>query len=467
MSTAPAAPAGAAAAPDAGTAPPPTKIETVPADIRRRVLGTKAPTPEEIAAKEKAEKEAADKKALDDKAAADKKKSDDETAARAAAGTPPPDKVKKVKAGPPLPEKAAAAPDAKQIDQVVREVLKENERQTAPAAAPVDPEVQREIELATFAAAKNPERYAGMADKVKSFYAWNAEHTAAKAKELGGERSPEFREYLDSDEYKALVVQNRPSYARGDRVKLAEDLIATRARAEARQEMAPELKALERKTAELEHAPVIRAKTNEILKIVITDPAENKDPAMEGFAKDPEKFGHDHPEEARIIASEAAEAVELVTEVYRMDLDLVDFNPRAPTPRQAQIRKFMQERNAELRAQHPSGIEMPGGKILVDADTFLQRGLDKDPRYRVFNADEIAGMLAVTANSVVRDRLQKRREGITKSVYAPRAATPPSAPNGQDANAPQEPPSPGATTRAAPGTAMKPKESKSLGRRYA
>jgi hypothetical protein len=359
-----------------------------------------------------------------------------------------------VKDGPALPAAPAAGTppaDTRSVEQIVREVLPEITRENAPAAPALDPEVQREIDLAAFAERKNPERYAGMAGKVKGFFTSHQELVAAKAKELGGEKSGEFKDWLESDEYKTWVASNRPSYVRGDKQKLAEDLVGERAREEARKEMAPELKALERQTAELKHAPVIHVKKERCLQIILTDPGEVKDPALVEFAKDATKFTEAYPEEGRLIAAEALDAVELIEEVYKVDLDLVEFNPRAPTPKQAKIRDFSVALNAELRAKHPNGFEAADGKILVDAATFDRLGLHKDARYRTFTADEIAGALAAQRNAEVLQKLKQRREGVTKSIYAPRAETPAAAPSGQAPAAGESTASPTSPSAAAPG----------------
>lgn len=359
------------------------------------------------------------------------------------AGDPPPaaPRVRKVlKEAPPLPAAPAAPPPPA--------------APAAPAAAapPVDPEVQREIDLAAFAARRNPDKYAGMDGRVKGFFTAQGELLAAKSKELGGDRSPEFRDYLESDEFKAWQSQNRPSYHRGDRTKLAEDMVADRARAEARSEMAPEFKALERKTAELQHAPMIEAQANAALRIMLNDPHSERDPALVAFAANPAKFGEDHPEEARIIAEEANQCVELVKEVIRLDRDLVDFNPRAPTPQQKIIREFSLKQNASLREKHPNGIPMADDSILIDAETYERLGLHRDPKYRVFNAQEIVGMLAATRNSEMLQRLSVRRVGVSKSIYATPAIAPASGPSGQPPASPEPPASPAAPTSAAPGS---------------
>lgn len=469
MSTAPATPAGAAAAPTGAAAAPAakSKVETVPKDIRNRVLsGRAAPAIPPVKPGEAAPAAgapaapggapAAGTPAAGAAPAAGAPAEGAPAGAPAAGAAPEPikSKVKKVKDGPALPAAPAAGTppaDTRSVEQIVREVLPEITRENAPPAPALDPEVQREVDLAAFAEKKNPERYAGMAGKVKGFFASHQELVAAKAKELGGEKSGEFKDWLESDDYKTWVANNRPSYVRGDKQKLAEDLVAERAREEARKEMAPELKALERQTAELKHAPIIHVKKERCLQIILTDPSESKDPALVEFAKDATKFTQAYPEEGRLIAADALEAVELIEEVYKVDLDLVEFNPRAPTPKQAKIRDFSVALNAELRAKHPNGFEAADGKILVDAATYDRLGLHKDERYRTFTADEIAGALAAQRNAEVLNKLKQRREGVTKSIYAPRAEAPAAAPSGQAPAAGESTQSPTSPSAAAPG----------------
>lgn len=461
MSTAPATPAGAAAAPQGAAAAPAakTKVETVPKDIRNRVLSgrTTPATPPAKPGETPPAPGAATPPVVPVEGTPPAGAPAAPAAGAPAAGTPPPEpkpRVKKVKDGPMLPAAPAAGtppPDGRTVEQIVREVLPEITRENAPAAPALDPEVQREIDLAAFAEKRNPERYAGMAGKVKGFFASHQDLVAAKAKELGGDKSGEFKDWLESDEYKTWVANNRPSYVRGDKQKLAEDLVAERARVEARKEIAPELKALERQTAELKHAPVIHAKKERALQIILTDMGENKDPALVEFAKDATKFTQAHPDEGRLIAAEALEAVELIEEVYKVDLDLVEFNPRAPTPKQAKVRDFSVALNAELRAKHPNGFEAVDGKILVDAETFDRLGLHKDARYRTFTADEIAGALAAARNAEVLNKLRGRRDGVTKSIYAPRVEAPPAAPSGQAPGGGEGTASPTSPSAAAPG----------------
>ena len=449
MSTAPAAPAGAAAAPDAGAAPAvKAKVETVPKNIRDRVLGVKPPATPPPAETD------AEKQAKADKAAADKKAADDAAAAKAAGGgaapkagdTPPAERVKKVKEGPdlpPAPEPAAG--------KTVAELVKESLAAQAPAAPPVDPEIQREIDLATFAEQKSPERYTGMAKKITDFYTANDQLIAKKAQELGGMKSPEFKDWLESEEYKGWISQNRPAYARGERRKMEEDMIAERARAAARKEMEPEMAAMKRRQAELEHTPTINAKANHFLNVIITDDNAEKDPALTEFKADPLKFGEAHPEEAQLIAAEAQEGVELIKEIYRLENDLVDFDRNKPTPRQARLREFSTAANTELRTKHPKGIEMQDGKILVDAMTYERLQLHKDQRYRTFTADELAGMVATQKKAEVLTKLQRRREGVSKSIYLPKTAAPAAAPSGQETAGEERTRSPSASVSAMPG----------------
>lgn len=444
-------------------APPATatdpKLPVNWADIKKRVLGDGTTPEDEKAAKKAKEakdaKDATDRKAADELAA--KKKKDDEAAAAAKAKETPAERVRKVKEGPPLPE---PAPEGRSVEQIVRDVLPAITKETTlplPPAPALDPEVQREIDLAAFAERKNPDRYAGLAGKVRTFFAANDELLAAKQKELGGARSPEYREYLESEDYKTWLQGNRPSYQRGDKAKLAEDMVADRARQEARREMEPELEALKRQTLELKHTPAIQAKANRAYGVVLTDPSDAKDPALEGFAKNPQKFAEEHPDEARLIANRATEAVELVKEIYRVDLNLVTINPAAPSAQHAELRRFSVGLNEKLRTKHPNGVELEDGKILVDFDTYSRRGLQRDPRYRTFTADDLAGALTATRAAELRAELAKRREGVAKSIYAPKPAAGAPAASGQPPTPPDdEPASPTASTSRAPGGVQTP-----------
>lgn len=444
--------------------------KSIAPSFRDRVLNGSRPQPPETPeakakreADEKAKADAAEK----EKQAAEAKAREDAEKAKGAA-TPPASRVKKVKPGPELPPPTtAAAPTAEVLKEVVREVVAETRETTTAAPAPnADPEIQREIEIASFAEKKHGDKYAGMARKVSDFFTARDQLISAKAKELGGAKSPEFREWLDGDEFKGWIDENRPSYQRGDKAKLTEEMIADRAREEARREMEPELKRIDRQSREMEVKPVIQSVTTHLVQnVILVDPAEkpeDKDPALTGFAADPLKFGEEHPEEARLIAQDANEVVELVGELYRIEHDLVDFDPKKPSPRQQALREFSVQQNAVLRNEHPNGIEMQDGKILIDADTFTKRGLHKDPRYRVFNTEELAGMLAHERRVKLLGKLKQRRDGVAKSIYAPKGAAPAAAPAAQAGQAAatttEEERSPAASVSRQPNTRATPPE---------
>lgn len=419
----------------AGAATPPPAKPSSPSDIKRRAQGLPPLTPEQEAAianswktKESAPAVKADEipPAGDAKPPAEKKIDP----------VPPVEKVRKVKAGPPLPEPSKAA-DGKSIETLVREAL-EKEKPAKAAAPKVAPEIERELELARFAEKKNPEAYGGFADKVTSYYEARDELLSAKAKELGGQNSHEFRDYVESDEFKEWAKSARPAYQRGDVAKLQEDMIADRTREQVKAEMAPEMKALERKTREIEHARDINDRVQRSVQIIITDTAAEKEPAMVQFAANPQKFGEDYPEEAKLIANEATEAMEQIREVYRIDRDIVEFNPSRPTDTQQKIKQFLVKQNTALREKYPNGIEMDGGKILVDAETYHSRNLGNDARYRLFQADEIAGMIAATKNEEVREKLRVRREGVAKSFYSKKEAPATTPPDKQETTADNE-----------------------------
>lgn len=433
MSTTAAPAAGAA---PAAASPAPTKIAS---EIRRRAQGLPPLDPEAAAAKAESDRKTAEAKAATDKAAADAAKAEADRKAAEAAGAPPPvvEKVKKVKAGPALPEPEVKP--GKTVEELVREVLPviTKESAAASAAPQVSPEIERELEIAAFAAKRHPEKYAGQAEKIIGFYESRDALLAQKAKELGGAASDDYKEWLKGDELTEWVRSNRPGYQRGDAARIQEEMIADRAKAEARAEMEPQLRELERRTLTVQHEPEINARVGEAMRIIITDASEQKDPALVGFVTDAAKFGADHPEEARLIAGEANEAAELIREVYRVDRRLVEFDPKRPTDLQRQVGDFMRAKNVELQKQFPTGLERPDGTILIDAQTYEARGLAKDKRYRTFNADDVAGMMAAERNAALRAKLASRREGVAKSVYAAKPAPAPA--DGQSAEVAAKP----------------------------
>lgn len=446
--------------------------KSIAPSFRDRVLNGARPAPPETP-EQKAKREADEKAKTDaaqkEKEAAEAKVREDAEKAKGGNAGAPTSRVKKVKAGPELPPETppASGPSGEALREVVREVVAETNRPSTETSTPsLDPEIQREIEIARFAETKHGDKYTGMAGKVEKFFRERDQLVAAKAKELGGQKSPEFREWLDGDEFKGWIDENRPSYQRGDKAKLTEEMIADRAREEARREMEPEIKRIDRQSREMQVKPIIdQVTTHLVQKVILVDPAEkpeDKDPALTGFAANPMKFGEEHPEEARLIAQDANEVVELVSELYRIDHDLVDFDPKKPTPRQQQLREFSVQQNTVLRKEHPNGIEMQDGKILIDADTYTKRGLHKDPRYRVFNTEELAGMLAHERRMKLLGKLSQRREGVSKSIYAPKPAAggaPAAGQNGQPpATPPEEERSPSANVSRAPNTRATPPE---------
>jgi len=474
MSTAPAA-TGATVAPAGDAAPAtkstdqPAKITRVPDDVRRRILsGGRMPPEDAAAAKEKADKLAAEKKSADEKAAkektdketADQKKQSDEAAAK-----------KKKKEAPALPDLKSPPPgpgiDPKDLAQTVRDMLPEiqREQRADPQKRTFSPEVEQELVLARFAEQHTPEKYKGMAEKVESFYVAQDQLLAEKAKELGGQRSHEFKNYLESDEYRDWVSRSQPRYERGDKQKLTEAAIAARAEGEAMRKLAPQIDELKKKTLEVEHAANIRQQVQQSYVHILANPPDDPDPALEGFSKDPMKFGEEHPEEARVIATEAQTFGNLIETVHRVDVGLID--PKADKAELKWIRTFMNRQNAEMAKKNPNGLQMPDGHILVDAVTYDKHQLHKDPRYRTWSATEMAGMIALEGNAQVLARLRARRDGVATSVYAKPPALPVLGESGQEKKEPDTKKSPEADVSRSPGGRKENKEKKSLAKQYA
>jgi hypothetical protein len=460
--------AGTAAAPaDKTGAETPAKPKAPPAgylDIKKRILrGDAPPPPISDEEKQRLEKEAADKRAAEEKAEADKKAAEEKAAQEAKA------KQERKKA-PKLPEPPPIAPkpDTKTLAETVREILPEITRQNATPPPKLSPEVEAEIKLAEFAEKQGGEYYQGHAKKVMDFYVVNDEHLAAKAKELGGYRSEDYRQYLESEEYRGFVAQHRPTYQRGDKQKFQGGQIAARAAEQTRKELEPKMRELELKQLETQHAPEIDQLVHGALTVMVADPAEKeeeRDPALVEFAKDPKKFGEQYPEEMRIIATEADAFTRRIRSIKRVSLGL-EVGDVEKNADHRYVSDYMVRQNKAMQEKNPNGIRMPDGKILVDAETYHKHKLQSNRDYRTWTVEEVAGMLAAEGNAQILTRLKQRREGVAKSIYAkPPPALPP-ANNGQGAGTEETPPSPEASTSRASGSKKTPPKTEKATAKY-
>lgn len=182
--------------------------------------------------------------------------------------TPAPAPVPTPTPAPPEPEPvkvvASTTDGLKALGEKVDALAKSIPAAPAPAPAPEPPaddltdedksyvetaltdEQREEIEVAQYAAAKNPEKYKAHAKNMVGFYRKLNEYTTA---------NPEAEE----GELKKFIADNRPKYNGRDRSKLKEAMVEERAEERTVKRLQPQIEAANRKLFEIETKPLVKA----------------------------------------------------------------------------------------------------------------------------------------------------------------------------------------------------------------
>lgn len=367
------------------------------------------------------------------------------------ATTPPPARVKKKdRELPPLP---TATPPPVDIAAVVKQTLAESHQPPAAPAAPVlTDEQQRDLELAKFAAEKYPDRYKALPEQIVSFATERTQHLAAKAAEFGGGTSPEFRDYLQSDDYKTWQREHQPAYQRGDRQKLYEEWLEERGARRTLEKIKPELEETNRKILAMQQQPIIQQTVATAVKTMLTDTSTEKDEAIVEFDKNPQGFLAENEIEGSIILRSAQQLKERAEETLRITSGLVDLSKVVqPTETQQWIDDYVTRLETGIeQANGGRGLPRDDGKILVSQRQMASIPSHQRANYRTLLPNEIVGAMAVDHQVMTKNELKAERERLQRAGFQriKKTTTPPqSAP----APLPSSPASPLASSSAAPG----------------
>lgn len=348
----------------------------------------------------------------------------------------------------------APAPPAPTAEEIAKATAEELRKQPAPppdkkpAPPSLAPEDQQELELAAYAAGKKKDRYAGMDEKLTTYFKKRDDLLMAKATELGGADGPEFREYLESEEYKVFVRSNRPAFHRGDRSELERAKIRDEANADADQRLSGTRRELERKINEVKLAPVIESRVNAaISELLAVD-----DEVVKSYQTDPAKALTEQKLEAQEVENAAVGLRVAVAEYLQIHNNLKDPDPKNPL--HSFLDTFITNQGAILD-QKPEAERVRDGKILVSPGRFYE--LEKSGKakgYATFDDTDVVTMLTTFSKGLLPENLKAIRSTIKASGYE-RVAKPASgdAPPAADEGAP---PSPRAGASRAPGPSDKP-----------
>lgn len=320
------------------------------------------------------------------------------------------DRVRKVSAAPTAPAQTAA-PSA---EEIAREVVRQQQVQK-PAPTEDDhnlaPEDRQELELASYAATKKEDRYKDLPGKLKGYFKKRDELLVTKASELGGADSAEFREYLESEDYKMFVRANRPGFHRGDRAELERSKIEEDALAKADLRVKATEQKLQRQINEVKLAPVIEATVNS----AVSDLLQLEDEVVQAYKADPNKALAERKLEAQEVEN-AAVALRLASSEYlKIHHNLVDPNPKNPL--HTFLDNFISNQGV-LLDQKPEAERKRDGKLLVSPERFHE--LEKQGKadgYTTFSDADVITMLTTFSKKLLPTGLDGVRKSIEGSGY--------------------------------------------------
>lgn len=381
----------------------------VPKEMRERLSG-KEPTPEspedkakrealEKAAKDKTDLEAKEKKDREDEAAEKKKKKDQKSDL------------------PPIP---AAAPAPGITAEEVKKIVDESKAPRAQTPA-LSPEDQADLELAQFAAKQYADRYSDLPKRITEWVGRRDEFLTAKAKELGGRDSVEFRDFVSGDEYQKFVRQNIPSYQRGDAKKLHDEYQQELGAQRTMQKIKPELDELKQKQRQIEMGPVIQQTVGQGVRVMLEDTDASPDEALVDFSKNPTGFLQENEIEGGIIVRHANFFKDAMEETLRVTSGLVTAAQLMnPTPTQKWIDQFIVRKEQEIEAKFPNGAPSADGSIIVSAaqmDRLKAARPANLASYRQMLPAEIVGAMAVEGRLEIKRQLGLERQKLERSGF--------------------------------------------------
>lgn len=357
----------------------------------------------------------------------------------------------------PLPPAAPAINNdviSKAIEEGIKAGIGANKKQEpAPAPKPtLNPDDQAEIELATYASEKLADKYADLPNQMQAWFKARDEFVTAKATELGGAQSQEFKEFLEGDEFKSFVRSNRPALRQGDRTKLEREKIKDEAKAESDKKLAEAEAKWRRELAELKHGPAIKAEVN----AAVTDMLTDDDDVITAYRTNPDAALAERPIEAQEIHSIATSIDRSAHEYLRISRGLVD-----PSP-DDKLHKWLDDflvNQGKVLDSLPVEKRTRDGKVLVSMETY-SRVLKTNPsdagNYQTWNDKDVLTMLSALGKNAIKTSVQKVRTSLEKSGFQRKPVETTKTDDAQTGKAASAAPSPKASTARAPGPSGNP-----------
>tara|TARA_R100000808_G_scaffold1976_1_gene8390 strand:+ start:8368 stop:9837 length:1470 start_codon:yes stop_codon:yes gene_type:complete len=304
------------------------------------------------------------------------------------------------------------------LSEVLAEKKKTEELPVPPDPEPVDDEAglmdeQRlELELASYAEQKMPDKYSGMRGKMLSFYKELDEWVGNKQAE-----DPEFNAENNFEEINEWVEAKKPALSKVDEKKLERQLIREQAIAEFKSESESKFRDLELKTKAIEAKPKIEkdmaAFTSSILSMEGFDAAEL---LKEGKTKEAMEK---HPMQAQVASQVLGQVEEVYRDYLAYDNGLEEWGDSKDTHRW--LNRFLTEQGDFLyRSGGDNSVR--GGKEFLPVTEFNKRyqsdPAKTDSRYWTFDRHDVRELLAVAAQQQIKTSIKGMEDQIEQYGYS-------------------------------------------------
>lgn len=328
--------------------------------------------------------------------------------------------IKKVKrAAPVAPIDLAAVTAAAEAG--TKAALAESKPAAPVAAAPavaeptLSPDDQSDLEIAAYAASKMTDKYKDIDAKMKAWFTARDQFIEAKAKEFGGAKSPEFREFLEGEDFKDFIKANRPTINPRDRKTLEHEKIKDEVTAAAKREQAEMEKKFKRELAAIKLEPQIEARTSEVVEELLT----GDDEVVKAFKENPDAALESFPIEAKEVHQITSSIQNATKEYLRVANGLADGD--AKNPLHVWMNDFITEQGRVLDKQPTEKRLREDGRLLVSHMTYDEL-VKKDPaaakKYATFTNDDVVFMLTELGRKTINGKLKEVRGVLEKSGYS-------------------------------------------------
>lgn len=254
----------------------------------------------------------------------------------------------------------------------------------------LDEDERAEMDTASFAEQKHPERYRGHAQKVLDYI--RQHKRVVQELEAAGETDIE-----ESSRYKSFTKANKPGVTAAERRKLEQERISYQAAQEAKREVSSEIAELRKQIAETRAAPVIERSLSEFRQVVESILPKDEDPLV-----------------AQITSNFAGVAVQAADQFIRLSNKQISYDPTNALHKG--VADFIEDQASQFIKSGDANLKR-GNQSFVSRATYNTMPADQRGKHFTFTDDDVLRILAVNAKMNAEQTIAKERKRLEDAGY--------------------------------------------------